>query len=214
MAGNSVLKRAGTRRRDERHRHAEIVDLVLHPEAEAAAVVKAIRDAGGRAEAATADLAAADGPHKLAAEIRRIVEDRPDILVANAGIANDAPIEDLTVADFEKLFAVNVRAPLFLVQQLLPKLGNGSSVVLLASLAAHASVGMLAAYSATKGAIDTLVKHFAAAFGARGRGGAGQRGCSGHCRYRHVELRQDGCGARFRAWHAGAAARGSAGRHW
>jgi len=63
---------------------------------------------------------------------------------------------------------VNVRAPYFLVQQLLPIMGNGSSVVLLSSLAARASVGALSAYAATKGAIDTLVKHFASALGERG----------------------------------------------
>src|ERR1700740_2024699 len=74
----------------------------------------------------------------------------------------------MTVADFDALFAVNVRAPFFLVQQLLPILHEGSSVVLLSSLAAHASVGTLSAYAATKGAIDTLVKHFAAALGGRG----------------------------------------------
>jgi len=66
------------------------------------------------------------------------------------------------------MFAVNVRAPYFLVQQLLPILGKGSSVVLVSSLAAHASVGALSAYAATKGAIDTLVKHFASALGERG----------------------------------------------
>jgi len=62
----------------------------------------------------------------------------------------------------------NVRAPFFLVQQLLPILGSGGSVVLLSSLAAHAAVGTLSAYAATKGAIDTLVKHFAAQLGPRG----------------------------------------------
>jgi NAD(P)-dependent dehydrogenase (short-subunit alcohol dehydrogenase family) len=135
---------------------------------EAKAVVKQIRDAGGRAEAVAADLAAPDGPHKLAREVRRIVGDRLDILVANAGVANDATIEDTTVEAFDTLFAVNVRAPFFLVQQLLPILGSGSSVVLLSSLAAHAAVGTLSAYAATKGAIDTLVKHFAAVLGERG----------------------------------------------
>ena len=136
--------------------------------AEADAVVKQIVDAGGRAQALGADLAAADGPHKLAAEVRRIVGARLDILVANAGVGNAAPIEAYTVEDFDTLFAVNVRAPFFLVQQLLPILGEGSSVILLSSLAAHASVGTLSAYAATKGAIDTLVKHFAAALGGRG----------------------------------------------
>ena len=66
------------------------------------------------------------------------------------------------------MFAVNVRAPFFLVQQLLPLFGAGTSIVLLSSLAARASVGLLPAYSATKGAIDTLVKHFAALLGPRG----------------------------------------------
>jgi 3-oxoacyl-[acyl-carrier protein] reductase len=135
---------------------------------EADAVVAEIRKIGARADAVQADLAAADGAFKLAKQVRDIVGGRLDILVANAGIAKNATIEDTTVEDFDRLFAVNVRAPFFLVQQLLPILGTGSSVVLLSSLAAHASVGTLAAYAATKGAIDTLVKHFAAAFGSRG----------------------------------------------
>ncbi len=100
--------------------------------------------------------------------MRRIIGDRLDILVANAGISKAATIEETTVEDFHSLFAVNVRAPYFLVQQLLPILGGGSSVVLLSSLAAHASVVNLSAYAATKGAIDTLVKHFAFALGERG----------------------------------------------
>jgi 3-oxoacyl-[acyl-carrier protein] reductase len=136
--------------------------------AEAEEVVKLIRAAGGRAEALGADLTAPDAPHKLAAEVRKIVGGRLDILVANAGVAASTTIEDTTVEQFDRLFAVNVRAPFFLVQQLLPILGEGSSVVLLSSLAAHASVGTLAAYAATKGAVDTLVKHFAAALGGRG----------------------------------------------
>ena len=136
--------------------------------AEAEAVVADIRGAGGRADAVAADMAAPDGPHKLAAEVRHIVGDRLDILVANAGIASAKTIEETTVQDFDALFAVNVRAPFFLVQQLLPILGKGASIVLLSSLAAHASVGTLSAYAATKGAVDTLVKHFAAALGERG----------------------------------------------
>ena len=79
--------------------------------AEAEAVVNEIRDAGGRADMVSADMAAPDGPHRLAAEVRRIIGDRLDILVANAGIAKDAAIEDITVAEFDALFAVNVRAP-------------------------------------------------------------------------------------------------------
>jgi NAD(P)-dependent dehydrogenase (short-subunit alcohol dehydrogenase family) len=136
--------------------------------AEAQAVVDEIKAAGGKAQAISADLAAPDGPHKLAQEVRKIVGERLDILVANAGIANGATIEETTVEDFNALFAVNVRAPFFLVQQLLPILGEGSSVVLLSSLAADFAVGNISAYAATKGAVDTLVKHFAALLGDRG----------------------------------------------
>jgi 3-oxoacyl-[acyl-carrier protein] reductase len=135
---------------------------------EAEAVVAEIRKAGGRAEAVAADLSTPDGAHKLARQARSIVGDRLDILVANAGVSKPATIEETTVEDFDRLFAVNVRAPFFLTQQLLPILSKGSSVIYLSSLAARAVVGSIPAYAATKGAIDTMVKHFASALGARG----------------------------------------------
>jgi 3-oxoacyl-[acyl-carrier protein] reductase len=137
-------------------------------EKEADAVVAEIRQAGGRAEKVRADLRAPNGPHALAKLVQGIVGARLDILVANAGISKAASIQDTTVEDFDALFAVNVRAPYFLVQQLLPALYEGSSIVFVSSLAAHASVGALSAYAATKGAVDTLVKHFASALGERG----------------------------------------------
>jgi 3-oxoacyl-[acyl-carrier protein] reductase len=144
--------------------------LVHFGNAEQAAdsVVQAIRSAGGSAEKVAADLRAADGPHGLAKQVREIVGERLDIVIANAGISKAATLEETTVEDFDNLFAVNVRAPYFLVQQLLPVLGENSSVVLLSSLAAHAAVNNLSAYAATKGAIDTLVRHLAFALGERG----------------------------------------------
>jgi 3-oxoacyl-[acyl-carrier protein] reductase len=135
---------------------------------EAQGVADEIRSAGGRAETIGADLAAPNGPHELAGKIRAILGERLDILVANAGISKGATIEETTVEDFDSLFAINVRAPYFLVQQLLPMLGEGSSIVFTSSVVAHAAIGTLSAYAATKGAIDTLVKHFAASLGPRG----------------------------------------------
>lgn len=136
--------------------------------AQANAVVDEIRAAGGQAEAIGAELADPRGPHDLAASVRSVVGDRLDVLVANAGVAKSATIEDTTLEDFDRLFAVNVRAPFFLVQQLLPILGDQSSITFTTSLAARASVGNLSAYAATKGALDTLITHFAAALGSRG----------------------------------------------
>jgi NAD(P)-dependent dehydrogenase (short-subunit alcohol dehydrogenase family) len=135
---------------------------------EAKAVVDQIRAGGGRADAVSADLAAPDAAHLLAAQVRNLAGNHLDILVSNAGISNAATFETMTVKDFDSLFAVNVRAPFFLVQQLLPIMGDGSSIVFLSSLGARAAVGTLAAYASTKGAINTLVKYFAAALGPRG----------------------------------------------
>ena len=147
---------------------AQVVVHYGRGKAEAEAVVAEMRKAGGRADVVAADLAAPDGAHKLAKQVRAIVGDRLDILVANAGVSKAASIEDTTVEDFDTLFAVNVRSPFFLIQQMLPILGNGGSIIFVSSLAARAAVGALSAYAATKGAVDTLVKHFAAALGPRG----------------------------------------------
>jgi 3-oxoacyl-[acyl-carrier protein] reductase len=150
------------------HAGAQVIVHYGSGEKEASAVVADIRSGGGKAEKVAVDLRAADGPSQLAAHVRAIVGGRLDILVANAGISKAASIAETTVEDFDALFAVNVRAPYFLVQQLLPLMSKGSSVILLSSLAAHTVVGNLSAYAATKGALDTLVKYFASALGERG----------------------------------------------
>jgi 3-oxoacyl-[acyl-carrier protein] reductase len=136
------------------------------PEAEA--VVAQIRNAGGHAETVQADLAAADGPHKLARQVRDLLGDRLDILVANAGVCRPATLEKTTLENFDEHFAVNVRAPFFLVQQLLPVLQTGSSITFISSMSARAASDMLAAYASSKGAVETLVKQLALVLGPRG----------------------------------------------
>jgi 3-oxoacyl-[acyl-carrier protein] reductase len=142
---------------------------------DAESLVAGIRSNGGRADALRADLGTPDGPTRLAKEVRSIVGERLDVLVSNAGITKAATIKDLTVEDFDNLFATNVRSPFFLVQQLLPILGEGSNIIVISSLGARAVVGTpdldkpsLLAYTATKGAIETLVKNWAAILGPRG----------------------------------------------
>jgi 3-oxoacyl-[acyl-carrier protein] reductase len=147
---------------------AQVLAHYSNSETEADSVVAEIRNSGGRGEKVAADLREPGGPHMLAQRVRAIVGDRLEILVANAGISKSALIEDTTVEDFDNLFAVNVRAPFFLIQQLLPILCKGSNIIFTSSLAAHASLGTLSAYAATKGAVDTLAKHFASALGPRG----------------------------------------------
>jgi 3-oxoacyl-[acyl-carrier protein] reductase len=107
--------------------------------------------------------------------VRSIVGDRLDVLVLNAGISNTARLADHKVEDLDSLFATNVRSPFFLVQQLLPILGDGSSIIAISSLGAHAVVGKpgvdnpsILAYASTKGALETLVKNWAAILGPQG----------------------------------------------
>src|ERR1700761_7021801 len=142
---------------------------------EAASLVTAIQEDGGRANAIAADMGTPGGPELLAKEVRSIVGDRLDMLVLNAGVSKAARVADYTVEDFDRLFDTNVRGPFFLVQQLLPLLGEGSSIVVISSLGARSVVGKpglenpsILAYSSTKGALETLVKNWAATLGPSG----------------------------------------------
>ena len=97
------------------------------------------------------------------------------MLVSNAGVSRAATFRDHTVEDFDNLFATNVRSPFFLVQQLLPVLGEGSNIVVVSSLGARTVVGKpgvdnpsILAYASTKGALETLVKNWAAILGPSG----------------------------------------------
>jgi 3-oxoacyl-[acyl-carrier protein] reductase len=142
---------------------------------EAESLVASIRSKRGRADTIKADLGTRDGATLLAEHVRSIVGERLDVLVSNAGISKAATIQDHTLEDFDILFATNVRSPFFLVQQLLPILGEGSNIIVISSLVARAVLGRpdldnasILAYAATKGAIETLVKNWAAILGPRG----------------------------------------------
>jgi|ERR1700683_1156779 len=137
-------------------------------------LVSEIQTKGGSANAISTDLGMPSGAEQLAKQVRSIV-DRLDVLVLNAGISKAAPVADYTVEDFDNLFATNVRSPFFLVQQLLPILSDGSNVIVISSLGARAVVGKpsldslsVLAYASTKGALETLVKNWAAILGPEG----------------------------------------------
>jgi 3-oxoacyl-[acyl-carrier protein] reductase len=142
---------------------------------EAESLVVEIRRKGGNADAISADLGTPEGAALLAKQVRQIIGNRLDVLVLNAGISKSARIADHTVEDFDNLFATNVRGPFFLVQQLLPVLREGSNIVVISSAAARTVPGnagldtpSILAYASTKGALETLVKNWAAIFGPSG----------------------------------------------
>jgi 3-oxoacyl-[acyl-carrier protein] reductase len=142
---------------------------------EAESLAAEIQRRGGHADAISVDLGTPEGAALLAKKVRVIVGDRLDVLVLNAGLSKSARIADHTIEDFDNLFATNVRGPFFLVQQLLPLLGDGSSIVAISSAVARTVVGKpgleypsILAYASTKGALETLVKNWAAILGPSG----------------------------------------------
>ena len=83
---------------------------------------------------------------------------RLDILFANAGIGEFAPLGSITEAHFDKTFGVNVRGTLFTVQKALPLMGEGASIVLNASTAGIKGTPAFSIYGATKAAIRSFAR--------------------------------------------------------
>lgn len=104
----------------------------------------------------------------LSARTEEALGGRVDILFANAGIAALAPLPEVTPAQFDEQVAVNVRGLFFTVQKLLPLLGDGSSVILNGSSLDRTAAASLSVYAATKAAVRSLTRTFAAELHPRG----------------------------------------------
>jgi NAD(P)-dependent dehydrogenase (short-subunit alcohol dehydrogenase family) len=91
-----------------------------------------------------------------------------DVIFANAGVVESAPIEKTTEQDFDLIFNVNVKGVFFTLQKALPLLRPGSSIILNASIAPRMGRAGLSLYSASKAAVRTLARNFSSEFVARG----------------------------------------------
>jgi NAD(P)-dependent dehydrogenase (short-subunit alcohol dehydrogenase family) len=86
---------------------------------------------------------------------------RIDVLFANAGIGEFAPLGEISEAHFDKTFGINVKGLLFTVQKALPLFQDddgSSSIILNASIAASKGVEALSVYNATKAAIRSFAR--------------------------------------------------------
>jgi len=81
-----------------------------------------------------------------------------DILFANAGIAQFAPLGEISEEHFDKIFRINVKGLLFTVQKALPILEDGGSIILNASIGSSKGVGGTSVYSATKAAVRSFAR--------------------------------------------------------
>ncbi|HTF07947.1 MAG TPA: SDR family oxidoreductase [Asanoa sp.] len=91
-----------------------------------------------------------------------------DILVNNAAVAPAGPLGVTTPAEFDHLFAVNVRAPYFIIQRALPLLSDGGRIITISSVATRMANPTQTSFAMTKGAVETMSLTLANALGARG----------------------------------------------
>jgi len=83
---------------------------------------------------------------------------RIDIVFANAGVGEFAPLGSITEEHFDKLFNINVRGALFTVQKALPFLNDGGSIILTGSVGSVKGTPAFGVYGATKAAIRNFVR--------------------------------------------------------
>jgi NAD(P)-dependent dehydrogenase (short-subunit alcohol dehydrogenase family) len=136
-----------------------------------ASVVAEIEQAGGVAHFVAADLSGdADSAQQLAATATELLGGRIDILVNNAGIFPGGPTATIDEATVDRVYAVNVKAPFFLVAAIAPAMaerGHGS-IINLGSWGARLGIAYSALYTSSKGAVETLTRAWAAEFGPSG----------------------------------------------
>jgi len=134
----------------------------------AASVVQAIARAGGKALAIQADAADAEA---VSNAVDRTVTTlgRLDVLVNNAGTVMPMPVAETTLADFDRVFAVNVRGVFVATQAALKHMQAGGRIIMIGScLGERVMIPGMAPYAATKGTVKMFTQGLARELGARG----------------------------------------------
>jgi NAD(P)-dependent dehydrogenase (short-subunit alcohol dehydrogenase family) len=117
----------------------------------------AVREIGGDTVGVRGDvskLADLDHLYEVVREKTGVI----DVLFANAGVGEFAPLQDITEEHFDRTFGINVKGTLFTVKKALPLLRDGASIILTGSSAASAGMPAFSVYSATKAAIRNFAR--------------------------------------------------------
>ncbi|MFJ8313380.1 MULTISPECIES: SDR family NAD(P)-dependent oxidoreductase [unclassified Streptomyces] len=127
----------------------------------------AVEQIGDHAIGIRSDVSKLDDLDRLFAEITER-SGRLDIVVANAGVGDFGPLGKITEEEYERTTSINLKGTVFTVQKALPLLSAGASVILLSSSAALRGAPGLGIYAATKAAIRSLARTWAAELADRG----------------------------------------------
>ncbi|MET7294568.1 SDR family oxidoreductase [Streptomyces griseoloalbus] len=144
-----------------------------HNQEAAEQTVKEIEADGGRAFAVHAELGVPGDADTLWSAFDRALaaqdaEAGLDILVNNAGITVPRRIADVTEADYDRVFAINTKAPFFIIQRGLDRLRDGGRIVNVSSVATRVAYPAIVSYTMTKAALDYLTLALAEELGPRG----------------------------------------------
>ncbi|MET8810307.1 SDR family oxidoreductase [Streptomyces sp. NPDC004546] len=127
----------------------------------------AVEQVGSRGIGIQSDVSQLDDLDRLFAEITKR-SGSLDIVVANAGVGDYGPLGKITEEEYEQTTSINLKGTIFTVQKALPLLSAGASVILLSSSAALRAAPGLGVYAATKAAIRSLARTWAAELAGRG----------------------------------------------
>jgi NAD(P)-dependent dehydrogenase (short-subunit alcohol dehydrogenase family) len=127
------------------------------------ALDEAVKLIGANITAIPADLTRL-GDIDRVAETVRSAKGKVDVVVSNAGITEQVPLPEITPEHYARTFDLNARAPLFLVQKMLPMMGRGGSIILVASAMHYMGLANHSTYAATKAALRSYSRTWAAEF--------------------------------------------------
>ncbi|MBC7881441.1 MAG: SDR family oxidoreductase [Anaerolineae bacterium] len=129
-----------------------------------------VMQSGGNGAVIQADLRDSEGPETLANKVVEVLAGRPlDVFVSNAAIAAASPLGQTELTDIQAMTMVNLLAPFELINRFAPHMSDGGAIITLSVAATQRIFSPDFAYfSATKAAVDCLVRHWAVALGSRG----------------------------------------------
>jgi NAD(P)-dependent dehydrogenase (short-subunit alcohol dehydrogenase family) len=128
---------------------------------------QAVQEIGHGAVGMQGDVAELADIDRLYARIARD-HGRVDVVFANAGVSESAALGDIDAAHIDRVFGINVKGMVFTVQQALPLMTSGATVILAGSAAGSMGFAALSIYSATKAAIRSLARTWTTDLKARG----------------------------------------------
>jgi NAD(P)-dependent dehydrogenase (short-subunit alcohol dehydrogenase family) len=127
------------------------------------ALDEAVRLIGANVTAIQADASRLEDLDRIAVAVRS-ANGKVDVVVSNAALVEQVPLPKITEDHYDRTFDLNAKAPLFLVQKMLPMMGNGGSIILVASAMHYMGLANHSTYAATKAAMRSYSRTWAAEF--------------------------------------------------